>query len=957
MAIDDEGTIFDVVVNGEGQFSLWPAGRALPDGWHTAGFSGPRAACLAHVDTIWRDMRPARLAGFLAMGGDEAQATLAWGGCHGAGAPVHSLIAGHARARPDAPAVIQNSGETSFAALESRANRLARHLLALGLGLAAEDRVGVALPRSAEMIAAFLAVLKAGGAFVPVDPDHPAERIAHVLSDAGVGILLTTRDLAARLPPLPGASIVACDGLPLSGLDDSDPGIAVHPDQLAYLVYTSGSTGRPKGVAVAHGPLAAHCLATGELYDMTPQSRELHFLSVSFDGAHERWMVPLAFGGAIVLRDQALWSAAETLGAMARHGVTNAGFPPRYLHQVAEWALETGEAPPVRLYSFGGEGMSPATFELVKRALKPQCLINGYGPTEAVISPLAWKVPASATFSGAYAPIGQGVGPRSTYVLDDDLMPVADGEAGELFIGGEGLARGYHGRPGGTAERFLPDPFTGGGGRMYRTGDVVRRRADGVIDYLGRRDQQVKLRGFRIELGEVEAQLAELDGVSAAAAALREAPGGTMLVGYVVPAAGATIDPAALRATLAARLPGYMVPSRILIIDRLPFMPNGKLDRDALPQPQAHVVPIRPPRTPLEADIAGIWREVLGLAAVGIDENFFELGGNSLSALRVLARLSRLLPGRPVTIAQLFNHQTVEALAVALASGTAEEHAVVHMRRTGSRPMLYCFPGLLVSTREYAGLVEHLGPDQPATAFICYSLTEDKARTVSVEELAGRYADYIRRTSGGACTLLGWSWGGILAYETARRLAGEVDLTFVGMLDVCALDAEFAIDAEVSLTEDERTGIERRIAAWLPRTRMRADWEGLIARMDAEVYTRFLAYVLNSPEDLPLDGPDIGSREHIFWTLIENAMIFRNYRLEPSDLPIRAWIAEKSIERGFRLVDWRDYSSRVEAVTLVPDTDHLDIVTAAAFHASFAEQLDASLRSRLPAPRPLAAAR
>ncbi|WP_276199237.1 amino acid adenylation domain-containing protein [Chelatococcus sp. XZ-Ab1] len=955
MAIDDEGTIFDVVVNGEGQFSLWPVGRGLPDGWRTAGFSGPRAACLAHVGTVWRDMRPARLAAFLATGRDEARATLAWGGCHGAGAPVHSLIAGHARARPDAPAVIQNSGETSFAALESRGNRLARHLLALGL--AAEERVGVALPRSAEMIAAFLAVLKAGGAFVPVDPDHPAKRIAHVLSDAGVGIVLTTRDLAARLPPLAGARVVACDGLPLSGLDDSDPGIAVHPDQLAYLVYTSGSTGRPKGVAVAHGPLAAHCLATGELYDMTSQSRELHFLSVSFDGAHERWMVPLAFGGAIVLRDQALWSAVETLDAMARHGVTNAGFPPRYLHQVAEWALETGEAPPVRLYSFGGEGMSPATFELVKRALKPQWLINGYGPTEAVISPLAWKVPASATFSGAYAPIGKGVGPRQTYVLDDDLMPMADGEAGELFIGGEGLARGYHGRPGDTAERFLPDPFAGAGGRMYRTGDVVRRRADGVIDYLGRRDQQVKLRGFRIELGEVEAQLAELDGVSAAAAALREAPGGTMLVGYVVPAAGAAVDAAVLRATLAARLPGYMVPSRILVLDRLPFTPNGKLDRDALPAPQVHVVPIRPPRTPLEADIAGIWREVLGLAAVGIDENFFELGGNSLSALRVLARLSRLLPGRSVTIAQLFNHQTVEALAAALASGTAEEHAVVHMRRTGSQPMLYCFPGLLVSTREYAGLVEHLGPDQPATAFICYSLTEDKARTVSVEELAGRYADYIRRTSGGACTLLGWSWGGILAYETARRLMGEVDITFVGMLDVCALDAEFAIDAEVSLTEDERAGIERRIAAWLPRTRMRADWESLIARMDAEVYTRFLAYVLNSPADLPLDGPDIGSREHIFWTLIENAMIFRNYRLERSDLPIRAWIAEKSIERGFRLVDWRHYSSRVEAVTLVPDTDHLDIVTATAFHASFAEQLDASLRSRLPASRLLAAAR
>ncbi|MDJ1156672.1 amino acid adenylation domain-containing protein [Chelatococcus sp. SYSU_G07232] len=948
MAIDDEDTIFDVVVNGAEQFSIWLRGHATPDGWRSTGFTGTREACCAHIDVIWGDMRPRRLRDFLA--GPAVHP--AWQAGPGAPAPVHRLIADHARVRPDAPAVIQGDETVSFAALDAEANRLARHLLALGL--APEMRVGVALERSPAMIVAFLAVLKAGGAFVPVDPGHPAERIAHVLGDAGVTLVLIERRLAARLPDLPGTMLVACDGPAPSAMPGTDPDVPVHPDQLAYLIYTSGSTGRPKGVAVAHGPLAAHCLATGDLYDMTPLSRELHFLSVSFDGAHERWMVPLAFGGSIVLRDQDLWSAGETLAAMGRHGVTNAGFPPRYLHQVAEWAEEVGSAPPVRLYSFGGEGMSPATFALVKRALRPQWLINGYGPTEAVISPLAWKVPASESFTGAYAPIGRAVGPRHAYILDERLAPVPEGSVGELFIGGDGLARGYHRRPGATAERFLPDPFAGGGGRMYRTGDLVRRREDGAIDYLGRRDQQVKLRGFRIELGEVEARLAELEAVSASAAALREGPGGSMLVGYVVPAAGAQMEPTALRTALARSLPDYMVPSRIVVLDSLPFTPNGKLDRAALPAPDIETASLLPPRTAMESDIADIWQEVLGLRAVGIDQNFFELGGNSLTALKVLSRLAGLFPDRGITIAQLFNHQTVAELAAAIAAGAAGEPEVVHMRRSGSRPMLYCFPGLLVSTREYAKLVAHLGPDQPATAFICYSLTQDKTRTASVEELAGRYADHIRRASGGVpCTLLGWSWGGILAYETARLLGTSVEMNFVGMLDVCALDAEFAVNAEVVLDPSDRAMLERRIAAWLGRTRMRAGWESLFARMDADVYTRFLAYVHNSKEDLPLDGPDIGSREHIFWTLIENAMIFRNYRMERFDCPIHAWIAEESIRRGFKLIDWRDYSNRVERVEVVPGTDHLNIVTAEAFHASFAASVEANLTGRAASRRQL----
>ncbi len=451
----------------------------------------------------------------------------------------------------------------------------------------------------------------------------------------------------------------------------------------------------------------------------------------------------------------------------------------------------------------------------------------------------------------------------------------------------------------------------------------------------------MKLRGFRIELGEIEAQLCQQEVVSEAVVVLRERSAGAWLVGYVVPVPGAAIDPVALRAALSRQLPDYNVPSRIVVLDRLPLTPNGKLDRDALPAPSFEAHDLVPPQTELEAKLAEIWQDVLQLPAVGINQNFFDLGGDSLSALRVLTRLRRLFPDKRITIVDLFNNQDIEQLAAALTEEEVGTHQVIHMRWTGNRPMLYCIPGLLVSTREYVKLVNYLGGDQPATGFICYSLTDSIEKTVSVQELAARYADYIRdHSKGDACFLLGWSWGGILAYEAARMLAGDVDLKFVGMLDVCALDTEFAIGAEAPPAEADRAQLQRRIDTWLDRTAMRRDWENLFERMDTEAYTQFLAYVHRSKDNLPTDGPDIGSREHIFWTLIENALIFRNYIMKPFDCPIHAWLAEESLNRGLNVIDWRQYSRRVERVVIIPGTTHLQIVNSEAFHRSFAESVE-----------------
>ena len=804
----------------------------------------------------------------------------------------------------------------------------------------------MALPRSPEAIVAILAVLKAGGAFVPVNSDHPAARNHHILADAGVRLVVTARGRRTKLPERLDAVVLEIDEPETEGLPDTDPGIAADPGQLAYVIYTSGSTGLPKGVAVEHGALTRHLQATAALYEMTEESLELPFLPFSSDGGHERWMVPLMVGGGIVLPEQPLLTPAETFALMRRHGVNNASLPTTYLQQLADWAARTGEAPPIRLYSFGGEGLPKATFDLLRRSLRADWLINGYGPTETVMTPMVWKIRADAAFPGMYAPIGRAVGLRRTYILDADLNPVPIGVVGEIHLGGDGVARGYIGRPDLTADRFIPDPFGADGGRLYRSGDLGRWLEDGTVEFMGRVDQQVKLRGFRIELGEIEAALGNEPGISEAVVVLRRDADRDALVGYVVPDAGmAPVDPQALRRSLARKLPEYMVPSAIVAMERLPLNANSKLDRAALPIPQLVEVELTPPAPGLEAELAAIWQEVLGLAAVGVEQNFFDLGGHSMAALRVLARIRELRPASSIGIADLFNHLTVRALAHHIEHGRGRLGGeTVQLRREGSRPMLYCFPGLLVSTREYLKLVEHLGPEQPATGFICYSLSDGGRLSQSVEAITARYAEEVRRASRGRrCIFLGWSWGGLLAYEAARMLGNDVDVRLIGMVDVCDMDATFALGAVPNFAPGEREVCQRRIDDWLQRATMRADWERLLGAMDHLAFDQFLHFAGNSADELPTDGPDVTSRERIFWVLIDNALVFRRYELTPQDRPIHAWAAGDSLNRGLAIIDWRRYSHRAAAAEIVPGTTHFDIIGAPAFHRRFARRLEAAL--------------
>jgi len=614
--------------------------------------------------------RPATALGDVDLLDDAERARLqAWGVNPPRPVPTegaHRAFERQAVARPDAPAVSQGGSHLAYGELNRRANRLAHRLVALGVG---PDRpVAVALPRSLDLVVALLAVLKAGGAYVPLDPEHPAERLGFMLDDCGSALLLTHEALRARVAGPRGPAVLALDTLALEGEPDTDPRPALHPGNLAYVIYTSGSTGRPKGVAVAHGPLAMHCAETAVLYEMGPSTRELHFLSFAFDGAHERMLTALGCGASLVLRDDALWTPAQTLARMAEEGVTNAGFPPAYLQVLAQEALEQPRSvPPLDGVSFGGEAMPRAGLEAVRAGLAPRLLINGYGPTEAVVTPMLWKAHGEdAAFDAAYTPIGRPCGDRTARVLDADLQPLPPGVPGELYLGGAGLARGYLHRAGLTAERFVADPFDANGGRLYRTGDLVRwrmdERGDGQLEYLGRIDQQVKLRGYRIEPGEVEAQLLAQPAVAEAVVAVREGPGGARLLGWVTARPGAVAEPAALREALARVLSEPMVPTRILVLEALPLTPNGKVDRRALPEPPAEdTAAFEPPQGPVEAALAQAWSELLGVPRVGRHDNFFALGGDSILSLQIVARLRRA--GWVLTPRQVFEHQTPAELA------------------------------------------------------------------------------------------------------------------------------------------------------------------------------------------------------------------------------------------------------------------------------------------------------
>lgn len=576
---------------------------------------------------------------------------------------LHELVARSAARTPAADAVVAQGGRLSYAALEARAGQLARHLRARGVG--PDTTVGVAMTRGLDLPVALLAILKAGGAYVPLDPDYPAERLARMAADSGLRIILTQADMVERLEFARtldcicldrDAALLASEPGEARRADEAAP--APRPENLAYCIFTSGSTGRPKGADNSHGAIVNRLAWMQAAYDIGPADRILHKTPFSFDVSVWELFLPLICGGTLVMAPPGAHREPARLAALIRqHGVTALHFVPSMLD--AFLAETVGPLPSLRHVFSSGEALPGATAQAFLTRFGAR-LHNLYGPTEAAVDVSFWLCRGAE--DGRVVPIGRPIWNTELVILDGDLSPVPPGVVGQLYIGGAALARGYHGRSGLTAERFVPHPLARRpGARLYRTGDLARWRADGGIDYVGRIDHQVKIRGLRIELGEIEAQLMALPQVRTAAVVARDLGAGAQLVAYMVPegAAGGDLE-AEAKAHLARVLPDFMVPAHVVRLDHLPLSPNGKLDRQALPRPQPAAAGVTP-SGPVEEALAAIFREVLKRDDVGVSDNFFALGGDSILSLRILARARQA--GLKLSPAQMFAHPTIAALA------------------------------------------------------------------------------------------------------------------------------------------------------------------------------------------------------------------------------------------------------------------------------------------------------
>ncbi|HET7460190.1 MAG TPA: amino acid adenylation domain-containing protein, partial [Longimicrobium sp.] len=626
------------------------------------------------------------------------------------GACVHELFERRAEETPGATALVFEGGEVGYAELNARANRLAHRLRALGVG--PDARVAVCAERTPEMVAGLLAVLKAGGAYVPVDPAYPDERLRWLLEDSAPVAVLAHASLAARFAGA-GVPVVELDaGSPAwEAGPETNPGRgALLPEHLAYVIYTSGSTGRPKGVMVPHRAVQRQAAAVQAGFGLRPDDRVLQFASIAFDAAVEEIFGALGTGAALVLRTEAWIEGAHAFwGRCAEFRVTVADLPTRF------WQLLLDEPsaaipPCVRLLAIGGEAVEPAALEAwFRRGGHRPPLLNTYGPTETTVNATLGRV---AGDPATWRSIGRPVANTRVYLLDAGGEPVPVGVAGELYVGGGQVARGYLDRPGLTAGRFVPDPFSRQpGARLYRTGDLGRWLPEGSIEFLGRTDFQVKIRGFRIELGEIEARLAEHPAVRDAVVLAREdAPGDRRLVAYCVADPG--LDVESLRAHLAGRLPPYMAPAAFVRLDAFPVTAGGKVDRRALPAPEGDALDTRGYQAPVgetEQARAEIWAEGLGVERVGRRDNFFELGGHSLVAVRVISRVRQRLAVE-VALRDLFARPVLADFARGLETASrAELPAIEPVGRGADLPLSFAQQRLwFIERLESAGAAYHI---------------------------------------------------------------------------------------------------------------------------------------------------------------------------------------------------------------------------------------------------------
>jgi amino acid adenylation domain-containing protein len=694
---------------------------------------------------------------------------------------IHELIERRVDGHTQDVAVVFGQEQLSYTELNGRANQLAAYLRRR---VAAGSLVGIYLDRGPEMVIAVLAVLKAGAAYVPLAPEHPAARLEYMIEDAGLRLIITQPHLSERLPE--GVLVVSLEAEAEAIAAESTANVRGNTcaQSLAYVIYTSGSTGQPKGVEISHGAVVNLLTAMQKSPGLNTSDRILGVTTLSFDIAAVELYLPLTVGGSVELVSRTEASDAHYLKKKLASGrITMMQATPATWRMLVEAGWEGKEK--IKIVC-GGEALPrELANELQRRA---SSVWNMYGPTETTIYSTIEELRAT---EGPVL-LGEAIANTQLYVLDEAQQLVPIGVAGELYIGGEGLARGYHGRVELTAERFVPNPYgREAGARLYRTGDRVRRQADGRLEFLGRLDHQVKVRGFRIETGEIKQTLLQHESIveSVVTAVPDESSGSQRLIAYLVAKDQTSLDIGAIRTFLKSKLPDYMIPSVFVTLPRLPLTPNGKVDLKALPPPgdarPALQSGVEKPQDSIEAQLVTIFQKVLGVAPVGVTDNFFELGGHSLLAVRLFAQIENRF-GKVLPLATLFQAPTIRDLAAVLRhEGCREWSSLVAIRATGSKPPLFCIHAAGANVLIYRPLAHHLDAEQPVYALQALGLEGITRPLTRVEDMATHYLKEIRTVQPkGPYYLAGGSFGGLVAFEMSYQLQAEGEqVAMLALLD------------------------------------------------------------------------------------------------------------------------------------------------------------------------------